>query len=140
MIHPVSFLPVHNHLAIKANKNLNLVSSVRVTNSEYCGIPYAVAVKFLEYQVAQYCLAKELGGNIVGKLLLAEVAREELPCSVQHIEVDDIVIIHIVDSHALVIIRRPYNLVCRRVHLYVAMIAVTAVRNDSIPLYEPVLV
>ena len=88
-----------------------------------------------ELHISQDGVFQEILRNLLGVLLLAEIARVNLLSALEHADMHDVVVIDILHLQTIIIKGTVGDLVFRGVNGNIPMIALTIIRHDRIGLH-----
>ena len=88
-----------------------------------------------ELHISQDGVFQEILRNLLGVLLLAEIARVNLLSALEHADMHDVVVINILHLQTIIIKGTVSDLVFRGVNGNIPMIAFTIIRHDRIGLH-----
>ena len=88
-----------------------------------------------ELHISQDGIFQEILRNLLGVLLLAEIARVNLLGTLEHADMHDVVVINILHLQTIIIKGTVGDLVFRGVNGNIPMIALTIIRHDRVGLH-----
>ena len=118
----------------------HLITDGTIRLSQDCQVMDACRINLLKDQVAEHRLLQECRRNVLAEVLLLEIPGEEFLCAMEHIQVDDIVIIDLIHLNPIIVHRTQIHLIGSRIHLNIQMVLVIAMADDRITLDESLLV
>ena len=83
----------------KGDNHFHLIADIAIWLSQHCKIVDTRLVDFSKYQITQYCLIQEFLRNFLGEIRLAEISGEKLVCTMVNVQIDNVVVIHVLNLH-----------------------------------------
>ena len=101
---------------------------------------YAISIYLHKDDVAQYSLLKKLLRYHMHEILFMEVLSKNLTSAMEHIDVDNIIVIHILDLNDIIVVRTFKNFVACRVHLHIEVKLLLSTFYHGISLDKRILI